>query len=149
MSLKEMKKMSDDHSQSEFENLVRSREDLQYVAGMIDGEGSIMLLRNVQPHGAAYIRPRITITNKSRKVLQRCRRILRAGRIERAHSKTDVLRLAIERRTDIARSLRALLPFIKLKRTQALVMMAFLRSDREAGHEFVLARRMRQLNGSE
>lgn len=141
--------MSDDHSQSEFEKLVRSREELQYIAGVLDSEGSIMLLRYMADI-PWRIRPRITITNIDRHLLERCRRILGAGRIEWVYKrKSKVLRLAIERRSDIARTLQALLPFIKLKKSQALLMLTFLRSDREAGHEFILACRMRQLNGSE
>lgn len=65
--------MSDDHSQSEFEKLVRSREELQYIAGVLDSEGSIMLLRYMADI-PWRIRPRITITNIDRHLLERCRR---------------------------------------------------------------------------
>jgi len=136
--------VTEDHSQSEYEDLVKRREELRYVAGMLDGEGSIMLLRQ----SLRYVRPRMTITNLDRHLLERCRRILRAGRIEHTHKKkTRVLRLCIERRDVIERVVRDLLPFLTLKKPQALLMLRFLRSGQSRRIQaFAMAEEMSSLN---
>jgi len=131
-----------DHSQVELEREQNHREGLLYVAGMLDGEGSIMLI-TIVANTPWYVRPRVTITNDNRNALVKCKGVLSCGRIE-VSSGGDHFRLAIERRTDIARVLKELLPFLKIKARQARLMLRFLRSDKR--DRMVFAHRMRALN---
>lgn len=132
-----------DRSQGELERARSHREGLLYVAGMLDGEGSVMLTTTMSDT-PWRIRPRVTITNNCFNTLVKCGRILNCGRIEVSPG-GDCFRLVIEKRADIARTLKELLPFLKIKAKQARLMLRFLTAvSREA--EFRMRDQMRALN---
>jgi hypothetical protein len=97
--------------------------DLAYVAGFVDGEGSINMGGGArQPH------ERLTITNTNLEVLQHIQTII-GGQIgghdrpTKPHWKTQYYLCLTTRHA--VRALRILEPFLVLKKKQAILMIRF------------------------
>lgn len=97
--------------------------DWAWLAGFIDGEGSLSLLQQKAPATVAGVtfKPRMNISNKKRHLLERCREIIGAGAIVGPNDR-GVFNLDIS-----ANGLRSCLPRLTLfgkQRQKSLLMEA-------------------------
>lgn len=104
-------------------NCKRSNE-LSWVAGVVEKGSTITIGRQVQ-NGAWTYCGRLYITSRNRSVIEECRRILGVGTVNRfnpSHGKYWRLTLYGE---NVARALKLLMPYLRVKREHAEVMLAF------------------------
>jgi hypothetical protein len=107
--------------------MTRSSMNLDYIAGLFDGEGSVILAANnhrTNPWGWLF-RPDISIANNSRELLDDVQTCLGFGRVSPAGR--GCYRWNIRKHVDVARFLDAMENRASLKRPQILVMREALR----------------------
>lgn len=134
--------------------------DWSYLAGFIDGEGSLMLVRSGSyryknvPRVPTY-RPNLAITNNHRGVLEATRDFVGLGRVymrRRAspHHRDSYIFMASGFR--LMPIIQNLLPHLIIKRVQAEVMIAFIerrviqRTKPFTHEDYSLVQRMQLLN---
>lgn len=98
-----------------------SSEELGYVAGMIDGEGSIWMAKK---KGTEYYTPLLSIGNNNLQSLERCRKII-GGTLNRSkvRPKQWVL-VTTANRMRVSSPL--LIPLLTVKKERALLLSRFL-----------------------
>ena len=102
--------------------------DRQYMAALLDGEGSISLkpIRK-RRDGRWELMTEVTLSNTHRPTLQ----FLQAqygGTLRRKHNKhRSISRLEWHRQADVQALLAALIPYLRIKRRQAELMLEYLR----------------------
>lgn len=100
-----------------------------WLAGMIDGEGSIMINRANNNNCAA----RITVANTNKKILNRVKKITGCGSIRVSHrgSRYDKVGYVWQcgRKDDLKHVLVRVLPYLVGKQRQAKLMLRFLALD--------------------
>ncbi|MCD6148481.1 LAGLIDADG family homing endonuclease [bacterium] len=125
-------------------------EKLAYVAGFIDGEGSITI--SVDSKGC--VTPRITITNIDIGALDFCREVI-GGRIcscTPRGNRRQQYQLHIYRLGDLQRALRMLLPYLIVKHEQGELLLKFVESrlshkyESYTPSEWELVEKIRELN---
>lgn len=141
-----------------------------YLAGLWDGEGSITLWRHKRKEtGTWRLIASLVLTNTDLKIIEAAEELLtKAGAtFHRNHiingrdQWKNSYQLTSRNRESVKRALRAMLPFLRGKKEQAQIVLAFVRSRDEQmrkskGHpsntskyslnEFALERRIRPLN---
>ena len=101
--------------------------DLAYIAGFIDGEGTVSLKKNGQRWPTVL--PYILITNTNLEILQWIQTTIGMGNIHSKNRQTlywkeaYVLRLQTKDTKDF---IKIIYPFLKLKRKQAELILKFL-----------------------
>ncbi len=91
--------------------------DKAYLAGLVDGEGSVMLVRN----RLAGIVPKVAIYNTKRSLLEWCVTVVGEGSIQcqrKGGNRKDCFSAVWQHRQAV-RILRWVLPYLKIKREQA------------------------------
>jgi len=101
-----------------------------YLAGLIDGEGSISIGWNSARRNWS---PRLTIYNTSRELLENIRTLLGRGYIVTVNFKNSsfkhnrpVYQFGLSRYFDMIQVLKGVMPYLKLKRKHAELMLKFL-----------------------
>ena len=107
---------------------------LGYLAGIIDGEGSVTLNRLRQQNGKWKISARIDITNSDCQLLSFCASILEelTGKqvkfiLTDQRANRQVFRIQIQRRTSVVAVLDAIEPYLISKKEQARIIRQFLK----------------------
>jgi hypothetical protein len=102
----------------------RSKTNLAYIAGFLDGDGSLMFQIKKRKDGKTKIRFMLTICfyqdSRHERPLRWIRKILGIGYISRR--KDGITELRINGFRQIRRILKDLIPFIKFKKIQAKAM---------------------------
>lgn len=108
------------------------RENLAYTAGFIDGDGCFHIARQKYPHPPRNARPcyrgRVVISQNDRFVLEHVREVLNLGgriyrgRVTAQNNKAPHNLVYDSTSFDV---LRTLMPYLRVKRAQAMVMLAF------------------------
>jgi hypothetical protein len=125
-----------------------------YLAGFIDGEGCLGL-RRVK----TTIRPRITITNTNKEVLELIRGFVGSGSICKSRTKGEgwkcAYRWQLEGKQSIGKVIDGVLPHLIVKREQGIVLKRFIDTIQEKSHRLrpeviiereLLLETMKQLN---
>ena len=133
-----------------------------YIAGFIDGEGSIgltshgRLRRDGRARGLTF-RPVVTVYNKHRGVLESMRGYAKVGRLHvRVRNRqewSDAHIWKVDGGRDVEQLLRLIAPHLVVKREQATLLLRFIERRREqhtrpyteTDYELVLA--LRKVNG--
>lgn len=134
--------------------------DLAYIAGIIDGEGSILITRDVYSNKNPVMRVIIRVGMIEEIALKFMHEILGVGRFYKEkpyHHKRAMNRLVITSYDEVKFTLEQLLPYLKVKKSQALLGLDFISNCRgKMGHwlapEAIDKRlqywiKMRELNG--
>ena len=104
----------------------RSKTDLAYIAGFLDGDGSLMLQIKKRKDGKSIIRFMTTICfyqdTRPAKTLHWIREILNIGYL--SARRDGITELRINGYQQVRDILRGLLPFIRFKKTQAVALHA-------------------------
>ena len=107
--------------------------DLAYIAGFLDGEGTISIIRvkrkdRVRTYKNPYFRPIVVINNTNREVLEWIAAVFGVGKIDIAHKQTDkrktCYRWIVGNRVAINIA-RALHPYLRIKRLQAEILFEY------------------------
>lgn len=116
---------------------------LSYIAGIVDGEGSIgfVKFKRQVPRGF-IVRPRVTIVNTNKKIIPIFTNNFHDYQITiySTHSvnhQKPVYRLSFQRGEDIERFLNLIVPYLILKREQALKILQFLTLRKEHTTEII------------
>lgn len=112
------------------EPLQLSEVDKGYIAGVLDGEGSIGLQKVKGRKGQQEFRPRIYIANTNLAIIKRCAKILGLGN-EAIHNRfkgrwKPIYALNLSKLNDTYRLLQNILPYLE-KRRQAELLMEFMK----------------------
>ena len=111
------------------------REVLAYLAGLFDGEGTICIQRDVRPtdketgryKGATYtVTVRIGMIQKE--PMELFREFFQVGYLDcekKYHNFRPMWRFSIRRREDVKSAIKSLLPFLRVKREQALLALRY------------------------
>jgi len=108
-----------------------------YVAGIIDGEGSIEIHKN----RSGFV-PRITVTNTNDKLILYVKSILKFGSIIRRKNginRKDVYVLIISNPKEILEVLKIIYPYLKIKQDRAIIMLYFV-TEKLIHHKLILCR---------
>lgn len=102
--------------------------DIAYLAGFIDGEGTITLRRVAK---GRYTKAMVSYCNSVKAVIERCARITdsKVAHSRRSISKpghSDIYIVNIFRREIVLGLLKALMPYLVAKRPQAMAVIEFL-----------------------
>lgn len=113
--------------------------DLAYLAGIIDGEGSVNMRRNGGKKGL-WFTPALSIYNTDRDLIYWCRDVLQVlgagvhiGSHVRAHGRKVQYTLTIQRMESLLKVLPALIPFLRQKKYRAELLLEFC--ERRAGRK--------------
>lgn len=103
--------------------------ELSWVAGVVEKGSTITIGRQIQ-HGNWTYCGRLYITSRNRSVVEECRRILGVGSVGRfnPHTGRRYWRLTLYGE-NAATALRLVLPYLRVKREHAEVMLAFQESE--------------------
>jgi hypothetical protein len=104
-----------------------SEVDKAYIAGMVDGDGSICLYRDPKK---GYVISKVSIVNNDLSVLEWIQSITKLGRIQQPTKHKATFSLTINRNSNQIAFLEAILPHLKVKKPHAEVTLAFLRARR-------------------
>jgi hypothetical protein len=127
-----------------------------YIAGIIDGEGTISLEK--RKFSNVKIHPVISISNCSLELLYHIQKIIKCGTVrlaKKANQKTrPEYKLSINRISQIEGLLRVITPYLMLKRKQAEIVLEFISRLRKKGlrnyklskYEMALLKEIRMLN---
>ena len=114
------------YKQAKSRNHSSSTEKIAYVAGIIDGEGSIFL--GTQRHGRLLC-PGIHISNDDEKMIRFCKEVLECGWVvERKPSRTRLKKswaLGLAGKEKIVKTLIMIRPFLITKQKQADLLFEF------------------------
>ena len=134
--------------------------DLAYIAGIIDGEGSILITRDVYSNKNPVMRVIVRVGMIEEVALKFMQKTLKVGKFYKEkpyHHKRAMNRLVVTSYEEVKSSLESLLPFLKVKKEQALLALKFIDECRgKRGHwmapEDIEKRlsfwiKMRELNG--
>lgn len=105
-----------------------SETDRAYFAGLIDGEGSIGLYKDKK---TGIFSPTVTITNTYKPVLRWAQRILGMGNLTESKRRKPNLnhktgyKIEFRRLSGILSLLKAVLPYLRIKRRQAKSLLSF------------------------
>lgn len=117
--------------------------DLAYLAGIIDGEGSLAAHRNGNKKGLWYT-PRLSIYNTDLQLIEWCRDVLaelgagsHIGSHVREHGRRVQYVLTIQRLKALRVCLPHIIPFLKQKRFRGELLLEFCerREDRRTPYE--------------
>lgn len=117
-----------------------TREEKAYMAGLIDGEGTITLARH---HRDQYPQPRLAIANNSRKLLEwaqskaRCGIIIRRARRKAWHHESYVWQVQLA--GAVLKLLAEVEPYLLLKRRQARLLLADYKACTPRNGKYTLA----------
>ena len=126
--------------------------ELGYFAGLLDGEGSIMLAKYNRGEGVVCLYPVIAIANNSLELLNRAKEIAGGYISHKKNSKGYMLRLD----SNIPKALKMLeilIPFLTAKKPQALLLKEYcerriFRRGRYTKEDFDYCDRISKLNRS-
>lgn len=116
---------------------VASSETLAYIAGIIDGEGSLSISRvkrsktKSTPYGGERLQAKITISNKSRALMKFLTKVLRDLSSYRPYDFNNPLRkgqayiLEIGKLSNVVIFLETIYPYLVVKKKQSEVLMDF------------------------
>jgi len=109
------------------DKVVLSPSDAAYLAGIIDGEGSISLLKIVR-NNKTFISPVITITNTDKKLVDWVVSVYPNG-VWRVRQRDATHKLvnewALNKISDVAHLLSQLLPYLTIKKDKAKIVLEF------------------------
>ena len=112
--------------------------DISYLAGIIDGEGTITLIRSSNP---LRINPVLYITNTNHDLLGKCSNTIEQitnepvyKRVTDQRGNTPVYRLQIAKRASIQAILKAIAPYLVAKKQQAYLVNHFYNIKLPKGH---------------
>lgn len=113
--------------------------DLAYLAGIIDGEGSVAMRRNGNKK-QLWFTPALNIYNTDRDLIYWCRDVLQAlgagvhvGQHTRAHGRKVQYVLTIQRMESLLNVLPRIIPFLRQKKYRAELLLEF--SQRRIGRK--------------
>jgi len=114
--------------------------DKAYIAGFIDGEGCIALWSSGRPRvGRSVVRPCVFLANTNLEVLEWIREVTGLGHIsryiERRSPRHKPLYRLIFSENEIPILLEAVLPYLKVKREQAEIVLAYYKIPTSDGVE--------------
>ena len=109
-----------------------SEEDKCYLAGFLDGEGTFSIYR-IKNRRTPTLRPHICVANTNEEIIDWVKKTIGAGCLSKGRAKKKknwkpYLTLDIYRFADIAGLIKQLLPFLKVKRKQAELLLEFCES---------------------
>ena len=118
----------------------------EYLAGFVDGEGALTIIRIGRPNGRLYYRPVLTIGNTHLGVLQAIKDFVGAGWIcngrEKRTNRKQIWAYTLTSGEKLVPLLAALRPHLIVKAAQADEIMAFVKTLRRKG-------RQKELSGAE
>jgi len=123
-----------------------------YIAGFIDGEGSLMIIRNNNRSEVNYT-PIITVTNTNRKSIETISNWLKIGYIT-DHSDNPnwapCYSLRIQRIVDVWTLVDFIEPYLIVKRRQAQLVkeLAIIKMNRSNGKDYILRNSQGQVTGT-
>jgi len=129
LSSQERKSYIREYPSSRWWNLNMKKEVLAYLAGFLDGDGSIYFI--IRKKG---IEPRIAFTNNSRELIEEIRSLINSKHItfwERHRinpNARETYHIRIGGLQDIKNFLEQILPYLRRKRPQAELMLEFCSS---------------------
>jgi hypothetical protein len=112
-----------------------------FIVGMIEGEGTIDIVRNLSKK-YVYYRPEIGIYNTKRELIEKCKEILKCGNINEDKRNnvpkhwSTVYYISIRRQKDILRILKEIEPHLISKKKQAEIVRRFILSRRDVDPNF-------------
>ena len=117
-----------------------------YIAGFLDADGAVMacIEKHHEKRFGFRVRVALKITQHDRKILDWIQRALCAG-IVRANclgKKRQTFDLHIRDRADVCDVLRMLLPFLRVKRTQADIALRILSREIKSERDLVQSARL-------
>ena len=128
--------------------------DARYAAGFFDGEGCITFILTADQRRPTTLRtaPWVTVGNTNRQVLESLQNWW-GGRLEEAYknerpNRKQVWRWAPGKRAEMESFLKAVLPFLIVKRQHAELMLEFLTLPRMSPRKIEIALEVRKLNAS-
>lgn len=107
------------------------KEKLAYVAGIVDGEGTITIERllDVRFSDGFALHPILTVSNTDRQLLEFCKKILKLPNMITSHKKgqgrKDSWRIDITKKETVLEILIVLRPYLIVKRKQADLIMDY------------------------
>lgn len=115
-----------------------------YLAGIIDGEGSISISRSGKNRGcnASRLMLVLTITSTSKNLLEYCKAVTEGGQITMKRKVTSNHRACYEwriRNHNAGRILFLIIPYLLLKKDQALLAIKFVETIRPRGGSIPLS----------
>jgi hypothetical protein len=127
---------------------MNDNEKLAYLAGMIDGEGSITIFLSKFNHKFHCLETMLSITNNCKEGLEFCNTIIN-GKIRLRTNKTFEIKITNQRK--IKSVLEKIYPYLIIKKQQASVMLEYIKSRerKQRGYnqiEIELANKIRNLN---
>lgn len=136
-----------------------SMEDRLYIAGLVDGEGMITVSvkkNNAIPgKGGSPIQPLITISNTNKELIDYLKSLLHGSTLKTIHAKgrrKDCWTLQIARLLDVKALLEQIVPYLRVKKRQAKLLIEFCNvrlNDRWMKYNprlFQIAKEIRRLN---
>lgn len=112
--------------------LIPSLVDTVYTVGILDGEGSIGIWIDTK---SKYLHPLVTISNNYIPLLEWLVRVFGIGSFGRVHGRTFQWRIVAI--NDILQFLRLLLPYLKIKRRQAELLIEYCELEKQNIMEYV------------
>lgn len=112
---------------------MEENEKLAYLAGLVDGEGCITIVKCKEKRTKQGFRffPLVVITNSSKDLIENVRDIIGFGRIyfrKESSRWRKLYQLKIQDMKNIIGFLEGILPFLILKKEQAEILINFCRS---------------------
>lgn len=102
---------------------------LEYIAGLVDGEGSIGII-NRMVSNRAYLDPYIHISNCNKEILEQVKESLGVGNVYKEGRQTtghrDAYLYACSSRATIETALTKLLPYLVIKKQLAEIVLEFV-----------------------
>lgn len=97
------------------------KEDLAYIAGVIDSDGCISIGRNAKRY-----KPIVQITQVQPEAINFVNKIFGGSyKIEKRLSHKDIYKWRIQSRKNLGIFLEAIIPFLKIKREQAKIVIEY------------------------
>jgi hypothetical protein len=107
--------------------------DRHYMAGLLDGEGTINLCRQILACGRIKYRPTVNVFNTCRAILEWCESTTGIGIIDgeirkrqKHHKQSYIWRL---RQPEMLEFLPMITPYLRIKEEQAIRLQEFLATD--------------------
>jgi len=128
-----VRRMSSPVALPDFGVLQLDPSDAAWLAGFVDGEGCIAVYPT---SGRNYLHPRISVANTFRGVLEEIQELLGFGGIRTKHqvgNDKESYAWQANAHADVYRCLKALIPYLRLKREQAELVCKFVEVHAMAG----------------